>query len=635
MATLTAERYNGNGNGQHGIPLALHRADEVEMLRRVDAAEARANAAEARAQAARRTLVDMRRVLTQTGWNPAQRIQYAMLQARVDNAPGDGPAAVLEGGARAWAKQLGRGFGEQTVSANLAALQRAGLIEREERKQKMPDGTVKTVYSGIHVWRTLPPELPATLEDGPRRENARATADKQRALYKALRAMACPECGTVGEFAITCTSCGHALPDEARETLPASETDTGRDAVLDAAVAGGGCINDAPGSAPDDPWADVWPTVTDDGQETLPAISRGADFLPPGETEGGRETAGEAACIIDIRNGQETLPAIAAPDALVHLTGPTMTGAVTLNYFAEDGAAFTFAAARGKKATEMGWPDKPHGLRDALAHLKRGGNVGILSGAGGLAVIDLDEHAGDFLRQHPHLASAPLVFRRDAPERVKIVIRLEGEAGDYYSHKDSPGARRKVEYLAARHHGIIAGTHASGATIEVRPGEMPTMTGEAARALCIAWADAPPPIIEPPVRTPARTPATASSTTGSGRASAAEMRALWAEAIAWANADADIRGIVDGWLAKLPRDGKYYSIRPDDRHPSATWAAGDDGRRIMRDYGAGAGDGERAQDDFQLWTRFTHNGDKRAAVREAVRLYCAARALEVPAWAGR
>lgn len=288
MAYGTATIERQNGNGQHGMPIALLRADEVEALRREVETLRRER------DAIWRTHVDMRRVLTQTGWNPAQRIQYAMLQARIPNAPGDGPAAVLEGGARQWSRQLGRGFGEQTVAANLAALQRAGLLKREERKQKMPDGTVKTVYTGIHVWRALPAELPATLEDGARREKARTTSDKHRALYKALAGMTCPECGTVGEFAITCTACGTALQDEARETLPASDADTGPDAVLDAAVAGGDGINDAPGSAPDDPWADVWPTVADDGRETLPPISRGADFLPTGEADGGRETAGEA-----------------------------------------------------------------------------------------------------------------------------------------------------------------------------------------------------------------------------------------------------------------------------------------------------------------------------------------------------
>ena len=300
--TATVERYNGNGNGQHGMPLTLPRTDELEQTRR-ERDEARRERDELRRErdAIWRTHVDMRRVLTQTGWNPAQRVQYAILQARIPNAPGDGPAAVLDAKARVWSKQLGRGFGEQTVSANFAALERAGLLEREERKQKMPDGTVKTVFSGIHTWRALPAELPPTLEDGPRRENARTAAEKQRAavkrMYTALAGMTCPECGTVGEFAITCTSCGTALPDEARETLPASETEGGADAVLDAAVAGGDSINEDHGSGPDDPWADVWPDPTGETRETLPPISRGADFLPTGETEGGPEAEGEA-CLL-------------------------------------------------------------------------------------------------------------------------------------------------------------------------------------------------------------------------------------------------------------------------------------------------------------------------------------------------
>ena len=111
------------------------------------------------------------------------------------------------------------------------------------------------------------------------------------------------------------------------------------------------------------------------------------------------------------------------------------------------------------------------------------------------------------------------------------------------------------------------------------------------------------------------------------------MDALRDEAIAWANADADIRGTVDAMLSKLRHEGEYFAIRPNDRTPSAKWAAGAGGRRIMRDYGAGAGEGERAMDDFELWTRCKHNGNKGAAIREAIRLYCTARGKPLPAWA--
>ena len=614
MATLTAERYNGSG--QHAAPLTLTRADELETLRRErDAEAARANAAEAGRRSAERQLRDVRRVLTAPRWQLSARVLYAEILIRANETPGDLPA-TLQGAARTWAHIAG----ERTVRANLAALEDARLIDRTLDRESVstPDGKRWQTDSMIISPRHAPATLPALGPDA-NRERSRVTAKRERDELKLAREhlarVTCPECHTTGEWAITCTACGCVLEDEPEsgEAAPLERQSLPGSVYMRQSLPGEADINEcgAGGDAPAPLTGDGWPEA-------------GGIIDPRAAKFAGREADGAA--VGD--PGRQSLPD-GAPDALEHLTGPTMTGAVTLNYFAEDGASFTFAEARGKKAMGAAWPDHPHTLREALEHLKRGGNVGILSGAGGLAVIDLDQHAGDFLRQHPELAGAPLVFRRDAPDRVKLIIRLEGEAGDYFAAPAD--ARRKVEYLACRHHAIVAGTHASGAALEVRPGEMPTMTGAEIRALCVAWADIPPAVIDPP----ARSSRAATSTTSASSATGADALALCADAIAWANADADIRREVDAALAKLPRDGKYFAIRANDRHPSATWAAGDDGRRIMRDYGAGAGDGERAQDDFQLWTRFTHNGDKRAAVREAVRLYCAARALEVPAWAGR
>ena len=611
MATLTAERYNGSG--QHAAPLTLTRADELETLRRErDAEAARANAAEAGRRSAERQLRDVRRILTAPRWQLSARVLYAEILIRANETPGDLPA-TLQGAARTWAHIAG----ERTVRANLAALEDARLIDRTLDRESVstPDGKRWQTDSMIISPRHAPATLPALGPDA-NRERSRVTAKRERDELKLAREhlarVTCPECHTTGEWAITCTACGCVLEDEPEsgEAAPLERQSLPGSVYMRQSLPGEADINElgAGGDAPAPLTGDGWPEA-------------GGIIDPRAANFAGREADGAA--VGD--PGRQSLPD-GAPDALEHLTGPTMTGAVTLNYLAEDGASFTFAEARGKAPIGKAWPDHPHTLREALEHLKRG-NVGILTGAGGLAVIDLDEHAGDFLRQHPEFAGAPRVFRRDAPERVKLIIRLEGEAGPSYASKNTPGARRKVEYLGARHHGIIAGTHASGATIEVRPGKLPTMTGEAARALCIAWADAPVPVIDPPARSSRAATSTTASSTNEGNISA--------DAIAWANADADIRGAVDAALSKLKREGKYYSIRANDRTPSATWAMGDGGRRIMRDHGAGAGEGERAMDDFELWTRFTHNGDKRAAVREAVRLYCAARALEVPAWAGR
>ena len=605
MATAISERYIGNGNGQHGIPLALHRADEVDTLRRErDAAMARAQAAEARAQTAERQVSDVWRIINRAQWRHAERNIYAAVILRGNKeTEGNGPA-VLDGASDAWANIAGRG----TVNATLKALKDAKLLNRPTTRTpvKGRDGETRwQTDSVIFAPLQAPETLPETLAPGANRTRSKALAksarNAQRRAERIIAGLECPHCHKVGTLGIVCKGCGCVVEPVKGSAEPAECQTLAHSVYIGQTLTSGEDVNDAGAGG------DVAATLAGDGwpKPTTPPV-----IEPPiGQTL--------------------TSEAGGAADALVHLAGDALAGAEAVEYLARAGAAFTFAAAGGKKAVEAGWPDKPHGLRDALAHLKRGGNVGILSGAGGLAVIDLDEHAGEFLRAHPHLAAAPLVFRRDAPERVKIVIRLEGEAGEHFAAGDD--ARRKVEYLASRHHGIIAGTHASGAVLEVRPGEMPTMTGEAARAICVAWADVRPPIIEPPVRTPAKTPATASSTTGSGRASAAEMRALWAEAIAWANADADIRGIVDGWLAKLPRDGKYYSIRPDDRTPSAKWGDCDGQRRIMRDFGR-VSKRDAAMDDFELWTRITHNGDKGAATRAAIRLYCTATGKPIPAW---
>ena len=609
MATAISERY-GNGNGQHGIPLALHRADEVDTLRRErDAAMARAQTLEARAQTAERQIADVWRIMARPQWRFSERVIYASIILRGNKENGSGPA-VLDGGANAWAHIAGRG----TVNATLKALSDAQLINRtvDRTPVKGRDGETKwETDSAVFAPRLAPATLPETLAPGANRTRSNALAKSARnSLKRAQRIIAgleCPHCGTVGALGISCSHCGCVVEPVKGSAEPAECQTLAHSVSIGQSLTRAAEVNDAlaGGDAATNRQGDGWPEVT-----APPIIAPIGQSLTLPEADG-------------------------AADALAHLAGDALAGAEAVEYLARAGAAFTFAEARGKKATETGWPDKPHGLRDALAHLKRGGNVGILSGAGGLAVIDLDERAGEFLRAHPALASAPLIFRRDAPERVKIVIRLEGEAGEHFAAGDD--ARRKVEYLASRHHGIVAGTHARGATIEVRPGVLPTMTGEAARAICVAWAAVRPPIIEPPARTPARTSATASSGTststneGSGLMSAAERDALRDEAIAWANADAGIRGEVDAWLATLKREGKYYSIRPDDRTPSATWGDCDGQRRIMRDFGR-VSKRDAAMDDFELWMRITHNGDKGAATRAAIRLYCTATGKPIPAW---
>jgi len=607
--TAISERYNGNGNG-NAAPLTLTSATALEQLRReVETERAARQAAEARAARAERQVHDVWRIMARPGWRFSERVIYTSVILRGNKERESGPA-VLDGASDAWAHIAGR----NTVNATLKALSDAGLLNRtvDRTPVKGRDGETEwDTKSAVFAPLQAPEALPDTLAPGANRVRSKAVEkSKRNAQKRAERIIAgleCPHCHKVGTLGIVC-KCGHVLEPVKGSTEPGTCQSLGHSEYIAQSLtrAADGFNEDAAGGeAPAPSGSDGWPALT------APPLTEPYQTLV-------RETDGAA-------------------DALEHLTGPALTGAEAVDYLASLGASFTFAPAQSKKAMGAAWPDNPHTAAEALAHLKRGGNVGILAGMGGLALIDLDEHAGDFLRQHPDLAGAPRIFRRDAPERVKIVIRLEGEAGPYFAAGDD--ARRKVEYLATRRHGIVAGKHASGATIEVRPGVLPTMTGEAARALCVAWADAPVPIIEPPTRrpsttSPAATSTSASSATGSGRMSAAEARALHEAAITWANADADIRGAVDAALAKLPQSGKggrtYYSLRTDDTKPSATWGKRDASRRLMCDHGRAE---RKLMDDFELWTRFEHNGDKRKAVCEAVRLYCTATGKPSPAWA--
>lgn len=324
--TATIERQNGNA-----APLTLTSATALEQLRRErDELRRERDAEMAARQAAERQVRDVRRILTAPRWQLSARVLYAEILIRANETRGDGPA-TLQGAARVWTHIAG----ERTVRANLAALEDAGLIERviESESVSTPDGKRWQTDSTIISPRHAPASLPALGPDA-NRERSRVTAKRERDELKLAREhlarVTCPECHTTGEWAITCTACGCILEDEPesgapleRQTLPGNEYER-------QTLPGGGEFNEsaAGGEAPAPLASDGWP-------DAPPRIiePRAANFA-------GRETDGAA-------------------EALEHLTGPALTGAEAVEYLARAGAAFTFAAAGGKKATETGWPDKP------------------------------------------------------------------------------------------------------------------------------------------------------------------------------------------------------------------------------------------------------------------------------------
>lgn len=566
-------------------PLTLARADEVAALREkcarqeVEIARLDALVKERDAQ-----IADIAGIVTQkgNGWVPTTKVLLTAIKCRAFLSPNGDAFTGLEGSAAFWQEVIG--LGEKTIGASLRQLDDAKVITRNIERARIdhPDGahTFRT-DSTLSVPTTPGQTLPAALPESPRRKSAARASSRQREAMRAvLSGIACAHCGTIGDFTVTCASCG--------EPLDLADHDHDHDHPEGQDLKGCKVPDKVIYRAQNAPTA---------AKQSLTAPAQDAGQPP--------DAPPAVSDSLKVRSS--------------HLQGATLAGAATIDYLASLGAAFTLAQPRDKAAYKRDWQTTPESLKGATAHLQRGGNVGLLSGASTdradgvrLVVIDLDADAAPFLAAHADLAGAPQIWRRNAPDRCKVIVGVVGEPGHYFKASDK--ARRRIEYMAGRHHGIVAGTHATGAVIECVPGHVPVATADHWLTLCRAWAGEPvEDVIEPTSR---RAPDVAP-----GQLARGDLRGL---AIAWWNSSPANRAAVDELLARCPRAAGKVAIRPDDRTPSACWTKDDYGKRIMRDYGT-----SESLDDFELWLRLTGK-DKRAAVGDVVIEYCRVHGLQAP-----
>lgn len=144
----------------------------------------------------------------------------------------------------------------------------------------------------------------------------------------------------------------------------------------------------------------------------------------------------------------------------------------SLEWFYQQGAHFVRVAAwnakvasPGKQPVETAWQIKPHDLKDILPHVKNGGNVGLLCGkpSGGLCLLDVDDHLQEFLEYFPGLKDAPIIQRKDAPNRGKIVLKIAGSLPKNKKWHDV-----HLEFLSTGNQGVIPPSrHPSGAQYEL------------------------------------------------------------------------------------------------------------------------------------------------------------------------
>ncbi|MCC7118556.1 MAG: DUF3987 domain-containing protein [Anaerolineales bacterium] len=142
----------------------------------------------------------------------------------------------------------------------------------------------------------------------------------------------------------------------------------------------------------------------------------------------------------------------------------------------------------GKQPIEKAWQTKPRELKDILPHVKSGENVGLLCGkpSGGLCLLDVDDHLQEFLEYFPGLKDAPIIQRKDAPNRGKIILKL---IGDLPKSQKWNGA--DLEFLSTGNQGVIPPSrHPKGAQYELTNPKTGAMEfgGERLIRICETWA---------------------------------------------------------------------------------------------------------------------------------------------------
>jgi hypothetical protein len=182
-------------------------------------------ALEAENAALRRTLSDVGRIMAapkREGWNASTKLVYVALQLQALAAPQDGAYSLLELSGSALAGSLG--LSAATANNAMNRLAAAGLLERylnrglyDEAGREVDPRACHPGRADLHFeshsWqamRAVPEALPA-LPTSAYSERARARAAGQRADYADLKArltrLACPHCGAVGEWHLTCAAC--------------------------------------------------------------------------------------------------------------------------------------------------------------------------------------------------------------------------------------------------------------------------------------------------------------------------------------------------------------------------------------------------------------------------------------------
>lgn len=134
-----------------------------------------------------------------------------------------------------------------------------------------------------------------------------------------------------------------------------------------------------------------------------------------------------------------------------------------LEWLEAAGARFVKVLKRDKKPFEPEWQRKPYTIAEVLPHLRAGGNIGHLTGHGGLCMLDVDRNFGEFERRFPHWTHTPAVYRAGATDRAKLIVQVSGEPPKSAKYQPDPKEPPVAEWLSFGRQGVIPPSiHPSG-----------------------------------------------------------------------------------------------------------------------------------------------------------------------------
>lgn len=142
-----------------------------------------------------------------------------------------------------------------------------------------------------------------------------------------------------------------------------------------------------------------------------------------------------------------------------------------------------FGCGRGKRPQGKDWQRRPYSLTGALRRRQDGLNVGLVAGrlSGNLIVLDLDAGA-DRLRNHPIFGRTLQVYRDDAPERVKAIVKVIDRLPSSRKAHDAG-----VELISSGGYAVLDGEHPDGGRYQMTDKPVIAVTFDQVAAVWKEW----------------------------------------------------------------------------------------------------------------------------------------------------